>query len=243
MEIPPVGHYFASTIQIAILSEIALQMLRPGALLLYTIKAKIWGSATVWPKVSMIQYRYSSAFSFILTLINIVFTFALITPVVNIVSCIFWVLNMIWGKYSLIYLNNRKYEVGTAFSQTIFSAVSTSLILSQVAVFFVIWSMDSSKWNDHIVPQVYTSAALIVILLVYKYAIMRNFENLVDEFSTLAISTEIDRTKGNDTVLRTFRSDYYFHPELAISERYAVDQSEPYGLDQERASLIKNANP
>jgi hypothetical protein len=77
--------------------------------------------------------------------------------------------------------------------------------------------MDSSKWNDHIVAQVYTCGILIIIMLAFKYLVMRNFQNHVDEFSTLLMSTEIDRKAAEASIVDDFQPYYYMHPDLMES--------------------------
>jgi len=211
-EIPPVGHYFASTITVAILTEVGVQMLNPLQLLHYSVSSKVEAH-----KTKLIQYKYSSSYSFILTLVNIMFTFCLITPVVMAISCIFWGINQVWTKYALIYLNNRRYEIGTAFSPVIFSAFATSLLISQIAVFVVLLSMDAGKWDNHINAQVITTGVLVVMVVVYKYIVMRNF--VLHEHQSYQTSQllESDTKESRERLASSFTKSYYIQPELKDS--------------------------
>ncbi len=216
-EIPPVGHYFASTIIIAILTEVGVQMLNPLQLIVHFVRSKLDGNDSTWKNAKLIQYKYSSSYSFILTLVNIMFTFCLITPIVMAISCIFWAVNQVWTKYALIYLNNRRYEIGTAFSPVIFSAFATSLLISQIAVFVVLLSMDAGKWDNHINSQVFAIGALVVMVVIYKYVVMRNFILQENQSYQISQSLESDSQDSREKLESAFSEYYYIQPELRDS--------------------------
>ena len=243
-EIPPVGHYFASTIIIAILTEVGLQMLNPVQLFLHFVRSRTDESKSSWTNSKLIQYKYSSSYSFVLTLVNIMFTFCLITPVVMAVSCIFWAINQIWTKYALIYLNNRRYEIGTAFSPVIFSAFATSLLLSQLAVFVVLMSMDTGKWEDNINPQVFSTGVLVGFVLVFKYVIMHNFVlNETQSYQRLQLMNDPGMDSRANLESKFSRS-YYMHPDLKGPDSQNTDKSENSGIDEDEVPLIQdNPNP
>ena len=213
-EIPPVALYFASVVIINLVTETAAEMINPGKLLWMLYKRVVKGDVDAYKKSPMIQFRYSSSMTTYMTILNIMFTFSLIAPVVVLICWLFLCISYVWNTYAFIYLNNRKYEVGTAFSATIYSGICASLIFSQIALFFVFWSYDNTKWTHQISGQVYSLSALIVLLILFKYVVMRNFNTNATESTSLSLSSEIDRRNKPDELVTHFHKDYYYQPEV-----------------------------
>jgi hypothetical protein len=212
-DIPWVALYFASTVIINLVTETAAEMISPGQLILVSWQRYVGQNLDAWRSCNMIQFRYSSSMTSFLTILNIMFTFSLIQPVVVLFCWIFLGVSYVWNTYAFIYLNNRRYEVGSSFSPTIYNGISASLIFSQIALFFVMWSSDSTKWNQHLTPHLYCYSALIFLLLLFKYVIMKNFRIHANEFTSLALSSEIDRQHSPDEVCQLFKQEYYYQPE------------------------------
>ena len=249
-DIPPVALYFASTVIVSLVTETASEMLNPVDLGIALFNRYVRGNLDAWKQTSMVQFKYSSSMTSYLTLLNIMFTFSLIAPVVIFFCWIFWTISYVWNTYAFIYLNNRRSEVGTSFSSTIYSGICASLIYSQLALFFVIWSYDSTKWNHHLTGQVYAVAILVCLLLAFKYLVMRNFYTHSNEFTSLALSSEIDRINKPDDVAKLFTQEYYYQPEARDDTESMVltldqpdmeagkDVETPNVFDEETSRLI-----
>ena len=215
-DIPPVAHYFASTVILSLVTETALEMIMPFKLFTGLLNKYFYGAAKAWEHCGMVQFRHSSSMASYISLLSIMFTFSLISPIVVLFCWCFWTLSYVWNTYAFIYLNNRKYEVGASFAPTIYSGIVTSLVVSQFALFIVVWSSDSSKWTGHISGQVYSFGALMLLLLIFKYIVMRNFTLYASEFTSLSISTDIDRRPESNLIRDQFSESYYLQPDLDI---------------------------
>jgi hypothetical protein len=155
-------------------------------------------------------------------------------------SFIFWAFNQAWTKYALIFLNNRRYEVGTAFSPVIFSAFATSLLISQISVFIVLLSMDSGKWDDHINAQVVTTGILVLLVLIYKYIIMRNF--FLQQNQAFEIGQYLQKADGEsrEAIASGFSMSFYILPELKGTDSVRSDNKDDLVSESEKQSLIRN---
>jgi hypothetical protein len=246
--IPPLGHYFSSMIIIGMLTDTAFSMIGPFMLIGILWDLYINKDERAWEKVGMMQYRYSSSFTFILALLNILLSFCLICPFITVIACVFWTMNTLWTKYALIYSNNRKYEIGTSFSSISFSAIATSLVFSQVSLLVVLWSMNSSKWTGDISYQVLAIALLVGMLLIYKYFLMRNFHDHPVDSVSLSLASDIDATRATTDVTASFSKEYYIQPEGHTRSRAGstlIQQSEKsvdeygHGLDESTRLISK----
>ena len=212
--IPPVSLYFASTVILNLVTEITVEIASPLMLIRSLYGRFILGNKNAWEDVGMVQFRYTSSMTTYLTLLNIMFTFGIIAPAVVFVCWIFWAVSYLWNTYAFIYLNNRKYEEATAFCATLYSGISTSLILSQFALFFLLWSLDSTVWNNHIQPQVYVSSALILLIFLFKYVVMHDFQVRASGATSLALAADIDLVNETHDVVEKFNHKYYYQPEI-----------------------------
>ena len=213
-DIPPVAHYFASIVILSLITETALEMIMPGKIIIAFWNKYILGMTEPWANCGMVQFRHSSSMASYIALLSIMFTFSLISPIVVLFCWCFWTLSYVWNTYAFIYLNNRKYEVSASFAPTIYSGIATTLIASQFALCVVVWSCDASKWKNHVSPQVYSFMALIVLLMIYKYVVMKNFYIHANDFTSLSMSTEIDRQCGATNTKPIFNNFYYLQPDL-----------------------------
>ena len=215
--IPPVSLYFASTIILNLVTEIAVEVLTPLMLFRGLYARIVSGNKNAWQDLGMVQFRYTSSMTTYLTLLNIMFTFGIIAPVVVFVCWFFWVISYLWNTYGFIYLNNRKYEEATAFCATLYSGISTSLILSQFALFFLLWALDSTTWKNHIKGQVYATSALILLAFLFKYVVMHDFDLKSSDATSLALASDIDLIHKTDKIHDAFDEKYYYQPEARIS--------------------------
>ena len=126
--------------------------------------------------------------------------------------------------------------MGTSYSPTIYAAISYSLIFSQLSVYLVIWSYTKSTFGRSTNPQLYTIGALVCLLIVFKYAVMKNFRLKANEFVSLAISAEIDQTNKPEQVSALFDPQYYLQPPARIDEAALLPNPE------RRLSAIRETN-
>ena len=210
-DIPPVAHYFASTVILSLLTETAVEMLLPAKVLIGLFEKYVKNTPNPWANCGKVQFRHSSSMASYISLLSIMFTFSLISPVIVLFCWCFWAFSYVWNTYAFIYLNNRQYEVGASFAPTIYSSVMTTLIASQFALFIVVWSADSSKWKYHISGQVSAFALIIILLILFKYVVMGNFIIHSGDSTSLSLSAEVDRRQSSDQM---FSDSYYIQPEL-----------------------------
>ena len=212
--IPPVSLYFASTVILSLVTEVTVEVISPVLFMRSLYARYVRGNRNAWEDIGLIHFRYGSSMNNYLTLLNVMFTFGIIAPVVVFVCWIFWAVAYIWNTYAFIFLNNRRSEEATAFSATIYSGISTSLILSQFALFFLLWSLDSTTWNNNIQGEVYASAALIALIFLFKYVVMRDFEVRAGDAISLALASDIDLIHKSDDIVRRLDQKYYYQPEI-----------------------------
>jgi len=100
--------------------------------------------------------------------------------------------------------------------------------------------MDSGKWDDHINPQVFCTGVLAVLVLVFKYVVMRNFalnENQSYQMIQFLNNDEIDSRVKLES---KFSKSYYAHPDLICLESNSVDRTDDPGLEEEKKALVRN---
>ena len=233
---PPVALYFSTSVMVTMISEIAVPLTLPLDVLFVLWDRFVRGNPRAWEECDMQQIKYTGSLIAYLTLLNIMFTFSVMAPIVVLFCWIFWCLSHVWTLYALIFQNNRRYEVGTSYSPTIYAAISYSLIFSQLSVYLVIWSYTKSTFGRSTNPQLYTIGALVCLLIVFKYAVMKNFRLKANEFVSLAISAEIDQTNKPEQVSALFDPQYYLQPPARIDEAALLPNPE------RRLSAIRETN-
>lgn len=243
---PPVAMYFTSSVVINMVMEIAHPLIKPVDLIIVLWDRYVSRNLKAWDECPLFQMRYTGTMITYLTLLNTMFTFAVISPLVVFFCWIFWCLSYVWNTYSLIYLNNRRNEIGTSYSPTMYSAISFSLILSQLSVYLVIWSQSRAMFNKQTHPQLYVIAALVILLTFFKYGTMRNFNFKSNQFTSLSISADIDSAHKPEEISALFNPEYYMQPEAKLVE----ESPDEYGTgtgpipegtsESETAILIQN---
>ena len=103
--------------------------------------------------------------------------------------------------------------------------------------------------------QLYAYSFLVFALLVFQYVIMKNFSSSSKDFTSLGLSSEIDRQHKPEEVMSLFRNDYYYQPEARAedeeklsllaqpqSELRESDDEESFDVhsDDETSTLIKS---
>jgi hypothetical protein len=220
---PPVAMYFCSAIIINLVTQIAHPLVNPTELLIVLWRRYVGGNLNAWKESMLHQIRYTGDMISYLTLLNTMLTFAAISPVVVLFCWIFWSLSYLWNTYALIYLNNRRTEIGTAYSSNMFSAISFSLILSQLSLYFVIWSYSRAVFEKRAHPQLYVVGALVIALIVFKYSVMRNFTFQSNQFTSLSISADVDNIHKPEEMSALFSLEYYLQPDAKLDDDDSKD--------------------
>lgn len=211
--IPPVAGYFCSSIIWSLITGLAYTICKPVDLAQAYWDRFVNRNKAAWKHVERTQFFYTSSMITILMLLNTMFTFSVIAPVVIFFCWIFFNVNQLWTRYAFIYLNNRQYEAGAEFSPMTYAAISTSLILSQLCFFVVLWSSSSASFNRLINPQVYAAGVLALVVIVFKYAVMGNFSLKANQYTSLALSAEMDTIHKPEEISTLFDPEYYFQPD------------------------------
>ena len=220
---PPVALYFCSAITINLVTQIAHPLVQPVDLIITLWNRYVSGNVNAWRDCELRQMRYTGDMITYLTLLNTMLTFAVISPVVVLFCWIFWSLSYLWNTYALIYLNNRRTEIGTAYSSNMFSAISFSLILSQLSLYFVIWSYSRAVFEKRAHPQLYVVFALVIALIIFKYSIMRNFTFQSNRFTSLSISADMDNMHKPEEMSALFSPEYYLQPDAKLDDDASKD--------------------
>jgi len=250
---PPVALYFSTSVIITLVTEIAHPLVKPVDLVIVLWDRFVNGNKNAWKECDMLQLRYTGSMISHLTLLNTMFTFSVIAPIVVFFCWIFWCLCYVWTVFALIYQNNRRYEVGTSYSPALYSAITYSLIFSQMSVYLVIWSYSKSTFDHHAHPQLYTIGALVLICIIFKFIVMRDFRLKANEFTSLEISAEMDQLHKPEEMPAMFNPEYYLQPsakpnpgrlsgiiETSVEETEESSNTTP--SDSESAALINHNN-
>ena len=210
--IPPVAGYFCSSVIWALVTDICYSILKPLDAL-EVLFHKMRGRKSAWKRAERVQFFYTSTMILYLTLLNTMFTFSVMAPVVIFFCWIFFNVSHMWSTYTFIFLNNRNYEVGTEFSPVTYAAISTSLTLSQLCFFVVLWSSSSASFHKLLNPQIYAAFVLVVITVLFKYAVMGNFSLKANQYTSLTLSAEMDTIHKPEEISALFDPEYYFQPD------------------------------
>jgi hypothetical protein len=215
---PPVALYFSTSVMVTMIMEIAYPLILLLDIILVVWDRYVAGNIRAWEECDIQQIKYTGSIIAYLTLLNTMFTFSVMAPVVVFFCWIFWCLSHVVTLYQLIYQNNRRYEVGTSYSPTIYAAISYSLIFSQLSVYLVMWSYSRSTFGRSTNSQLYTIGGLVFLLIVFKYVLMKNFRLKSNEFVSLAISADIDQTSKPEQTSSLFDPEYYLQPAARTEE-------------------------